>query len=119
MLPKELTHPEDWPPFAFGGLCQPTAFLVQPHVLGCRCVLMCLVAQLCPTLCDPLDCSPPGSSVHGIFQARIIEWVVIFCHPPGDLPNSGVEPLYVSCIGQAGSLLPVPPGKPGYMYMCR
>ena len=32
------------------------------------------VAQLCPTLCDPMDCSPPGSSVHGIFQARILEW---------------------------------------------
>jgi len=30
------------------------------------------VAQLCPTLCDPMDCSPPGSSVHGIFQARVI-----------------------------------------------
>ena len=36
-----------------------------------------LVAQSCPTLCDPLDCSPPGSSVHGILQARILEWVVI------------------------------------------
>ena len=34
-----------------------------------------LVAQLCLTLCDPMDCSPPGSSVHGIFQARILEWV--------------------------------------------
>ena len=33
-----------------------------------------LVAQLCPTLCDPMDCSPPGSSVHGILQARIPEW---------------------------------------------
>ena len=32
------------------------------------------VAQLCPTLCDPMDCSPPGSSVHGIFQARVLEW---------------------------------------------
>ena len=41
------------------------------------------VAQSCPTLCDPVDCSPSGSSVHGIFQARIVEWVVIFfsCHP--------------------------------------
>ena len=33
------------------------------------------VNQLCPTLCNPMDCSPPGSSVHGIFQARILEWV--------------------------------------------
>ena len=36
-----------------------------------------LVAQSCPTLCDPMDCSPPGSSVHGILQARILEWVAI------------------------------------------
>ena len=36
-----------------------------------------LVAQSCPTLCDPMDCRLPGSSVHGIFQARILEWVAI------------------------------------------
>jgi len=35
------------------------------------------VAQSCPTLCDPIDCSLPGSSIHGIFQARILEWVAI------------------------------------------
>ena len=35
------------------------------------------VAQLCPTLCDPMDCSPPGSSVHGISQARTLEWVAV------------------------------------------
>ena len=34
-------------------------------------------ALSCPTLCDPMDCSPPGSSVHGIFQARVLEWVAI------------------------------------------
>ena len=38
---------------------------------------MCLLAKLCPTLCDPMDCSPPGSSVHGNFQARVLEWVAI------------------------------------------
>ena len=35
------------------------------------------VAQLCPTLSDPIDCSPPGSSIHGIFQARVLEWSAI------------------------------------------
>ena len=35
------------------------------------------VAQSCPTLCDPMDCSLPHSSVHGIFQARVLEWVAI------------------------------------------
>ena len=38
---------------------------------------MCSVAQMCLTLCDPMDCSPPGSSVHEIFLARILEWVAI------------------------------------------
>ena len=37
-----------------------------------------LVAQLCLTLCDPMDCSPPGSSAHGILQARILEWLPFF-----------------------------------------
>ena len=36
-----------------------------------------LVSQSCPTLCNPMDCSPPGSSVHGILQVRILEWVTI------------------------------------------
>ena len=39
--------------------------------------MLCLVAQSCATLCDPMDCSPPGFSVRGILQARILEWVAI------------------------------------------
>ena len=39
---------------------------------------MCVNAQSCLTLCNPMDCSPPGSSVHGILQARILEWVIPF-----------------------------------------
>ena len=54
------------------------------------CMYACSVTQLCLTLCDPMDCSPPGSSVHGIFQARILER---FAFPsPGDLLDLGVEP---------------------------
>ena len=52
--------------------------------VGCHSLLQCTkvkseseVAQSCPTLSDPMDCSPPGSSVHGIFQARVLEWVAI------------------------------------------
>ena len=41
------------------------------------CPLYFSVAQLCLTLCDPMDCSPPGSSVHGILQSRILEWVAM------------------------------------------
>ena len=42
------------------------------------------VAQSCPTLSDPMDCSPPGSSIHGIFQARVLEWVAL-----AFIPNIG------------------------------
>ena len=44
---------------------------------SCSCVSKCMCAQPCLTLCDAMDCSPPGSSVHEIFQARIQEWVAI------------------------------------------
>ena len=51
-----------------------------------------LVAQSCPTHWDPIDCSLPGSSVHGILQARILKWVAK--SSPGDLPDPGTEPRY-------------------------
>ena len=41
------------------------------------------VSQLCPTLSDPMDCSLPGSSIHGIFQARVLEWAAIAFSEPG------------------------------------
>ena len=44
---------------------------------GDRYICVCEVTQSCPTLCNPMDCSPPGSSVRGILQARILEWVAI------------------------------------------
>ena len=66
-----------------------------------------LVAQLCPILCDPMDCSPSGSSVHRVLQARILEWVAIpFSR---DIPNSGIKPQCPAL--QAGSLRSDPPGK--------
>ena len=49
-----------------------------------------LVAQLCLTLCDPMDCIPPGSCVHGIFLTRILEWVAMASF--GDLPDPGIKP---------------------------
>ena len=45
--------------------------------------------QLCSTLCDPMDCSPPGSSVHGILQARILEWVTM---PSSGSSDPGIKP---------------------------
>ena len=58
--------------------------------------------------CDSVDCSPPDSSVHGIFEARILEWVAF--PSPGDLPDSGIESR--SPESQADSLPSEPPGKP-------
>ena len=67
----------------------------------------CLVAQLCLTLCDPMDCSSPGSSVHGISQLRILEWVAIpFFRGPSQSPTL-----------QTDSLPPKPPGNLIYIYM--
>ena len=51
---------------------------LSPGVCVCVCVCVCvLIAQSCLTLGNPMDCSLPGSSVHGILQARILEWIAI------------------------------------------
>ena len=64
------------------------------------------------SLCDPMDCSPPGCSVCGILQARILE---LPCPPPGDLPNPGIEPRSPTL--QADSLPSEPPGKPMIVFV--
>ena len=67
-----------------------------------------LVAQSCLTLCDPRDCSLPGSSIHEISQARILVWVTTSF--PKDLPDSWIEPR--SSALQADSLLSEPSENP-------
>ena len=65
-------------------------------VCVCVCVFTCvLVAQSCLTLCNPMDCSPPGSSVHGILQARILELVAISLSRGSSQPKDQTQ---VSCI---------------------
>ena len=73
--PTRLPHPWDSPGKNTG--------------VGCHFLLQCMnvksdseVAQLCSTLSDRMDCSPPGSSIHGIFQARVLEWGAIDCLDP-------------------------------------
>ena len=61
VLWRKREHPPSW-------------FRVRALESGVRAWAKSL--QLCPTVCDPVDCSPPGSSVHGILQARTLEWVV-------------------------------------------
>ena len=76
---------------------------------------MCLVAHSGPTLYDPLGCRLPGSSVHGIFQARIMEWVVI--SSSGDLFNSRIKPGSPDSPPlQADSLATEPSGKHKCIY---
>ena len=57
--------------------------------------------QLCLTLCNPMDCSPPGSSVHGILQARMWEWVALLSSR--DLLNPGIKPVSLTSPALAGS----------------
>ena len=52
---------------------------------------ICAHAQSCLTFCIPMDCSPLGSSVYGIFQARILKWVVILSSRGSSQPNPGIE----------------------------
>ena len=59
---------------------------------------VCLIAELCLILCDPRDCSPPSSSVHGIFQARMLEWVAISFSRGFSQPRDQTRVSCVSCI---------------------
>ena len=60
---------------------------------------MCLVAQSCLTLCNPVDCSPPGFSVHGILQARILDWVAISSSRGSSRPRDRTRVSCISCTG--------------------
>ena len=85
----------------------------------CTLVKWSEVAQSCPTLCNPMDYSPLGSSVHEILQARVLEWLPF--PSPGDLPNPGIEPRSPAL--QADTLTSEPPGKlygdTWYMSFCK
>ena len=84
LLPHDLCH--EW-----------NVSLQLPATILC----CCLAAKSYLTLCDPMDCSPPGSSVHGILQARVLEWVFL---SPGDLPDPGMEPVSILSPVLAGRL---------------
>ena len=72
--PKHSINVNYW--FQIGkGVCQ--GFMLSPCSFNLYAEWTSEVAQLCLTLCNPMDCSLPGSSIHGIFQARVLEWVAI------------------------------------------
>ena len=71
----------------------------------------CSVAQSCPTPCDPMDCSPPGSSVYGIFQARILEWIAISSSTGSSQLRDRTGVSCVFCLASR-FFASEPPGKP-------
>ena len=71
--------------------------------VGCHFLLQCRkvkseseVAQSCPTLCDRIDCSPPGSSIHGIFQTRVLDWVAISFSRGSSWPRDWTQVSHVA-----------------------
>ena len=74
---------------------------------------LCMYVSSVLTLCDPMDCSLPGSSVHGIFQARILEWVAIFSSRGSSQPKDQTRPSCSSCTGRQ-ILYQWATGKPGF-----
>ena len=98
-------------------ICLPYCLLLSPDILLIQ-LSESEVTESCLTLCNPMNCSLPGSSIHGIFQARVLEWVAISFSrgwrglpfpSPGDLPNSGIEPRSPAL--QADALPSELPGK--------
>ena len=74
------------------------------------------VAQSWPTLCDFMDCSPPGSSLHGIFPGRILEQGIMPFSE--DLPDPGIEPESLVAPALAGGFFTTePPGNPTHIYI--
>ena len=63
-------------------------------------VMCTILIQSYPTLCNPMDCCPRGSSVHGISQARVVEWVVISCSRGSSPPRDQTFVSCISCIGR-------------------
>ena len=90
------------------GLFAPQCLLLQ--IYGCF-VAFCVCAQLCLTLCSPMDCSLPGSSVCGIFQAGLLEWVAISYSTGSSRPRDQNRVSCVSCLANRFFFTTVPPGK--------
>jgi len=116
-----------WGLFTFIDLCIYCFPNITLLLLLCLCVCVCVcvyffiyvcvhakLLQFCPTLCDSMDCSPPGSSVHGILQARMLEWVAIPFSRGSSPPWDQTCISCVFCIA-GRSFTTAPPGKPVYM----
>ena len=95
-----------------GGGCRLQIGTCCAHLPSTSICIYVLAPQSRLTLCDPMGCSPPGSSVHGILQARILEWVAI----PFSRGSSKLRDQTWSTVLQVHPLLSEPPGKPIHLY---
>ena len=73
---------------------------INTHIYARICVCACSIAQSCLTLWNPMDCSPPGSSVHGILQTRILQWVAMPFSRVSSPPRDQTQISYISCPGR-------------------
>ena len=107
---------KDWPninhlQFSINKFPCPGTAGSQPQMLSSSAYVACICAkslQLCPILCDPMDCSPLDSSVYGILQARILEQDAMPFSRRSSWPKDWTQVSYVFCIGRWGSLPLVP-----------
>ena len=118
LWPDQWTHPYSHPTRETG---LPFCSLREQASKGACCLLSAsscysrgsnkvnVKVKSCPTLWDPMDCSPPGSSILGIFQARVQSWSGLPFPSPGDLPDPGIKPG--SAALQSDTLPSEPPGK--------
>ena len=91
--------------------CQVSFWISEAAFSHCLVCMHAKSLQSCLTLCNPIDCSPPGSSVHRILQGRILEWVAM--PSSGDLPNSGIRPASLCIVHLQTVSFPLAPlGKP-------
>ena len=93
---EPLTDPLSSPWLLFPPCFWPNIFSTS----GSSFPLACPVTQSCPTLCSSMDCSLPSSSVHGLFQARILEWVAMSSGTGSFRPRDWTHVSYVFCMGR-------------------
>ena len=78
---------------------------------------VCACTQSCPTLCGPMDCRPPGSSIHGILQAKVLKWVAISYSRGSSQSRDQTHVCYCLLHWQGGPLPLAPSGKPCFPYI--
>ena len=103
LLLLDLLYPSSCLKCLYAHICSLAVLANTPYTQLTRssyfqCVCVCTVTQLCLTLCNPMDSSPPGSSVHGILPARILKWVTMPFSRGSSQPGNQTHVSCVSCI---------------------